>query len=83
MVDGYLNISKAIDNPEDYLYLSDGILGTIERSKAPELEESRRILRNLRTRNLYKFVDEFLIPPDLEPHLNKVISLSLLYARIY
>lgn len=60
-----------MDNPEDYLYMTDDIVRTIERSKCPELQESRRIIKDIRTRNLYKFVDEFLIPPEFEPHLNK------------
>ncbi|KAI7899073.1 uncharacterized protein BX663DRAFT_489428 [Cokeromyces recurvatus] len=41
------------------------------RSKCPELKEAREIIKNLRTRNLYKFVDEYLIPPELELFLNK------------
>ncbi|KAI7876669.1 HD phosphohydrolase domain-containing protein [Lichtheimia hyalospora FSU 10163] len=69
--DSYLNISSAVDRPEDYLYLTDDILRTIERSKAPELETSRNIMKRLRTRDLYKFVDEFLIPPEIQGHLTK------------
>lgn len=67
----YLKIADAVDRPEDYLYLTDDIVRTIERSKCPELQESRRIIKDIRTRNLYKFVDEFLIPPELEGRLNK------------
>lgn len=66
-----MKIADAVDRPEDYLYLTDDIVRTIERSKCPELEESRRIIKNIRTRKLYKFVDEFLIPPELEARLNK------------
>lgn len=60
-----------MDSPEDYLYMTDDIIRTIERSKCSELSESRRIVKDIRTRNLYKFVDEFLVPPELESHLNK------------
>lgn len=66
-----MKIADAVDRPEDYLYLTDDIVRTIERSKCPELQESRRIIKGIRTRNLYKFVDEFLIPPELEGRLNK------------
>ncbi|KAI8369175.1 hypothetical protein EDC96DRAFT_607057 [Choanephora cucurbitarum] len=69
--DHKLKISSSIDQPEEYLYMTDDILRTIERSRDPELEESRRIIKLLRTRNLYKFVDEFLIPPELESKLNE------------
>lgn len=51
--------------------MTDDIVRTIERSKCPELQESRQIIKDIRTRNLYKFVDEFLIPPELEAKLNK------------
>lgn len=71
-LDSYLKISSAVDRPEDYLYLTDDILRMIERSKAPELETSRNIMKRLRTRDLYKFVDEFLIPPEIQGHLTKV-----------
>ncbi|KAI7889852.1 uncharacterized protein EV154DRAFT_513101 [Mucor mucedo] len=66
----YMKIADSIDDPEAYLYMTDDIIRTIERSKCPELSESRRIVKNIRTRNLYKFVDEFLVPPELEAHLN-------------
>ncbi|KAJ8659933.1 hypothetical protein O0I10_004159 [Lichtheimia ornata] len=69
--DSYLKISSAVDRPEDYLYLTDDILRMIERSKEPELETSRSIMKRLRTRDLYKFVDEFLIPPEIQGHLTK------------
>ncbi|KAI8393865.1 HD phosphohydrolase domain-containing protein [Radiomyces spectabilis] len=69
--DPYLDISQAVQNPEDYMNLTDSILGIIERSKTTELAEARAIIKRLRTRNLYKFVDEFLVPPELVSHLNK------------
>lgn len=67
--DPYLGISSAVDQPEDYLNLTDDILRAIERSKSPELSKARNIMKRLRTRQLYKFVDEYLIPPEL---VNKV-----------
>ncbi|KAI7871831.1 HD phosphohydrolase domain-containing protein [Spinellus fusiger] len=69
--DTHMNISSTVDNPEEYLYLTDDILRSIERSKEPALEESRRIIKRLRTRNLYKFVDEFLLPTELEPMVKR------------
>ncbi|CAO3687955.1 hypothetical protein G6F70_003663 [Rhizopus microsporus] len=67
----YLKIADMVDNPEDYLYLTDNIVHTIECSKCPELEEARGIIKRIRKRELYKFVDEFLVPPELEGHLNQ------------
>lgn len=76
-VDQDLRISQSVEDPEMYLDLTDDVLKRIERSKTPELNKARSIIRNLRTRKLYKFVDEFLIPPDLEPYLNKVTFIQL------
>lgn len=70
--DAQLGISSAVDNPEDYLNLTDDILRVIERSKTPELAKSREIMKRLRTRDLYKFVDEYLVPAELAAHINKV-----------
>ncbi|EIE81108.1 hypothetical protein RO3G_05813 [Rhizopus delemar RA 99-880] len=69
----YLKIADMIDNPEDYLHLTDDIVHTIEKSKCPELEKARHIIKSIRKRDLYKFVDEFLIPPELEDRLDKHI----------
>ncbi|OAD78577.1 hypothetical protein PHYBLDRAFT_18303 [Phycomyces blakesleeanus NRRL 1555(-)] len=69
--DAQLGISNAVDNPEEYLHLTDDIIRGIERSKEPSLEESRQIIKRLRTRNLYKFVDEFLLPADMEAKIKQ------------
>jgi hypothetical protein len=77
-VDDYLKIADMVDNPEDYLYLTDNIVHTIESSKCPELEKARGIIKRIRKRELYKFVDEFLVPPELEGHLNQVSTIYIL-----
>ena len=60
--DPYLKMSAMIDNPDEYLYLTDAILKEIERSKVPELAESRRIIKRIRQRDLYRFVDQTVLP---------------------
>ncbi|ORX88996.1 HD phosphohydrolase domain-containing protein [Basidiobolus meristosporus CBS 931.73] len=69
--DPYLNISKAIESPQDYLHLTDDILKQIERSKSEELLPARQIIKRIRQRQLYKFVDEFIIPSELKQYLTK------------
>jgi HD superfamily phosphohydrolase len=61
VLDQCMKISESVDDPEKYLYLTDDILCRIERSRLPELEQARLILKKVRTRKLYKFADEFLI----------------------
>eukprot|EP01017_Pseudomicrothorax_dubius_P046440 TRINITY_DN8181_c0_g1_i1.p1 TRINITY_DN8181_c0_g1~~TRINITY_DN8181_c0_g1_i1.p1 ORF type:complete len:509 (-),score=70.18 TRINITY_DN8181_c0_g1_i1:40-1566(-) len=53
-----------IKDPEEYTYLTDSILLDIERSKSKELVDSRALIRRLRCRDLYKFVNEALILPE-------------------
>lgn len=47
---------------------------TIEASKDAALAESRRILRQLRCRQLYEFVDDYLVPPHLSSVIPSVTS---------
>lgn len=47
---------------------------TIEASKGNELAESRRIIKQLRCRKLYEFIDEYLLPPELTSRIPKVTS---------
>jgi hypothetical protein len=54
------------------LKLTDDILKTIEHSECEELAGARQIMKRLRTRKLYRFVDEFLIPAGMEQYLTKV-----------
>ncbi|KAI0269351.1 hypothetical protein BC834DRAFT_865983 [Gloeopeniophorella convolvens] len=53
----YLKIAGQIDNPDRYLVLTDEIWLEIQRSEAPELAESQRILERLENRDLYRCVD--------------------------
>ncbi|KAI7828957.1 hypothetical protein BC939DRAFT_500407 [Gamsiella multidivaricata] len=69
--DKVMGISSAIFNGEDYLHLTDDIVRQIERSREPGLEESRAIIKRIRTRSLYKFVDELLIPREKLGRLTK------------
>ncbi|KAG0300533.1 SAM domain and HD, partial [Dissophora globulifera] len=69
--DKIMGISSAIFHGEDYLHLTDDIVRQIERSREPGLEESKALLKRIRTRNLYKFVDELLIPREKLGQLTK------------
>eukprot|EP00177_Eucheuma_denticulatum_P002979 GFKZ01005358.1.p2 GENE.GFKZ01005358.1~~GFKZ01005358.1.p2 ORF type:complete len:250 (-),score=26.19 GFKZ01005358.1:1103-1852(-) len=60
--DRTLEISDSISDPEAFLTMTDSIIPIIERSKESSLANARRIIRRLRCRRLYRFVDEFLVP---------------------
>lgn len=60
----YLHLSEKIEDPRQYLHLTDSIVKEIERSTSDDLATSRSILDRLRRRQLYKFVDQKIIPSD-------------------
>jgi len=64
LADPYMKIAERATNPKTYTYLTDCILKTIEASFEPELEPARAVIRRLRRRELYRFVDEYIIPGE-------------------
>ncbi|KDQ07753.1 hypothetical protein BOTBODRAFT_38548 [Botryobasidium botryosum FD-172 SS1] len=64
LADPILKISEKIYQPSKYLHLTDSILEEIERSELPELEQARAIIRRLRKRDLYKMVDQKVLPRE-------------------
>jgi deoxynucleoside triphosphate triphosphohydrolase SAMHD1 len=47
------------------LFLNDSIICFIERNQDENLKEARTILRRLRQRDLYRFADQTIVPPEL------------------
>ena len=58
-------ISNAVHRPEDYARLTDTLIREIEISQDPALEKARSIVHDLRKRHLYRFVDEWIVKPEL------------------
>ena len=69
--DPTLGISATIEDPDRYLHTTDAILHDIAASRDPALQKSRDILRAMRSRDLYKFVDEVLVPQEILGHFRK------------
>jgi hypothetical protein len=67
-------ISGAADDPRAYAQLTDCVLRQIEADRNPALGKAHALLRRLRRRELYKFVDEFVVPPELSAHLPRVVD---------
>ncbi|CEO98235.1 unnamed protein product (mitochondrion) [Plasmodiophora brassicae] len=59
--DSHLGISSSINDPDRFLYMTDSIVQQIERSSDSALARSRKILKDVRTRNLYKMVGEVVM----------------------
>ncbi|KAJ2794665.1 hypothetical protein H4R21_005419 [Coemansia helicoidea] len=72
--DAALGISQAIADPARYQTLTDEVVRDIERSTEPALADARAIISRLRTRDIYKFVDEYILPPGIAPFADTAIS---------
>ena len=69
--DDVLKISKSIENPRDFINITDNILYTIKTSKDLKLKKSQEIIKRIDQRKLYKFIDEYIIPNDLCDKIQK------------
>ncbi|KAJ2926166.1 hypothetical protein H1R20_g10921, partial [Candolleomyces eurysporus] len=56
LAEPHMKLAERVYDPDSFLYLNDYILNEIERSKAPELEASRQLIKRLRHRELYREV---------------------------
>ncbi|KAJ3384532.1 SAM domain and HD [Entophlyctis sp. JEL0112] len=76
--------ANTVDCPDEYTYLTDGIIREIERSRVPELNEARAILKRIRLRDLYRCADSYLLPKEyikLLPKENFTTVAVLAYAN--
>ncbi|KAK4535046.1 hypothetical protein CDCA_CDCA03G1071 [Cyanidium caldarium] len=60
--DEHLGLSSSIQDMSRFLQMSDWILKRIEFATEPELASARRLVEQLRRRELYRFVDAALVP---------------------
>ena len=67
-----LKISNSIESPEEFMNITDNILYTIQTSKDINLKKSQDIIKRLNKRQLYKYIDEFIIPFELIDKIKKV-----------
>lgn len=63
------NNARCIDDPKEFQLITDCILKDVEVSKDPAMAKAQGIVRRLRQRKLYGFVDEYIVmnPDDVEP----------------
>jgi HD superfamily phosphohydrolase len=72
LADRHLGFSECVRDPSRFLGLTDCILKDIEFSKDPALRPAQELLSRLRRRDLYKFVDEIIVPPELVAEFPKI-----------
>ncbi|KAI8984880.1 HD-domain/PDEase-like protein [Trametes punicea] len=69
-----MNIARRLENPKEYLYLTDYIQTEIEASKDPRLAEAQAILHRIRVRDLYRSVDFKVFPWHCMAKLKEVFT---------
>ncbi|KAI9002319.1 hypothetical protein BC832DRAFT_593626 [Gaertneriomyces semiglobifer] len=78
--DAPLGLSASVDDMRQYMFLTDSILKEIERSSDPQLEKSRAIIKRIRKRDLYRFVDQILVPLHLATEIKASITADAIVA---
>eukprot|EP01101_Sappina_pedata_P011026 TRINITY_DN7122_c0_g1_i1.p1 TRINITY_DN7122_c0_g1~~TRINITY_DN7122_c0_g1_i1.p1 ORF type:complete len:250 (+),score=45.71 TRINITY_DN7122_c0_g1_i1:77-826(+) len=72
LADPVLNISGSLNDAADFCNLTDCILKTIETSKEPGLARAQALVRRLRRRDLYTFVDQRLVTEQEQSKLPQI-----------
>lgn len=78
LADPVLHLSAATSSPEEYAKLTDCVLKQIEISTDPRLAEARHLIMRIRTRQLYKLVDETVLPVEVPTVLGEVTATQIL-----
>lgn len=78
LADPVLHIADATEDVAAYAKLTDCVLKEIENSVDPRLAEARKLIMRIRTRQLYKLVDETVLPVDAPTVLGEVTVAQLL-----
>ncbi|CDO76374.1 hypothetical protein BN946_scf185011.g38 [Trametes cinnabarina] len=69
-----MHIAHRLENPKEYLYLTDYIQTEIEASKDPRLAEAQAIMHRIRVRDLYSSVDFKVFPWHCKSKLKEVFT---------
>jgi hypothetical protein len=70
-------ISNAIWDVKDFIKLDDSILKRIEWSLEPKMQSARDIVRRIRTRDLYQYVNEYAVPEEDIQHFKPVTEVDI------
>uniref|UniRef100_H3GPS7 HD domain-containing protein n=1 Tax=Phytophthora ramorum TaxID=164328 RepID=H3GPS7_PHYRM len=77
LADKELGICAATQTPEEFQFLTDHVVHSIEASKSETLSDARAVLKRMRRRELYEFIDEYLLPPELMSRIPRFTSEEL------
>ncbi|KAJ2502072.1 hypothetical protein IWW47_003041, partial [Coemansia sp. RSA 2052] len=65
IADPVLQLTQAVTCPRLFQSLTDEVVRDIERSPASELREAQDLIARIHTRDIYKFVDEYILPAEM------------------
>lgn len=74
----YFKIANSINNIDRFINFTDNILNTIKLTKDISLIKSQQLIDRIENRNLYQFIDEYIIPNDISKHLKKIKPIDIL-----
>lgn len=64
--------SDTVNNPEDFLKITDNVIKKVEYNDNPQLIYSQSIIQRIYNRKLYEFIDEFIVPIELMDKIPKI-----------
>jgi deoxynucleoside triphosphate triphosphohydrolase SAMHD1 len=73
-----LHIIDSIKSPNKFMELTDEIIYTIKYTNNENLKQSQNIIKRLEKRDLYIFIDEYIIPKQLEDKIKKIKSIDII-----
>ena len=78
LADPIFHISDMVDDPEEYLHLTDSIVRNFAMSKDPNMKPAQDLIRRIQTRDLYKMVDSVLVSSTNYEEVKKLDNRALL-----
>ena len=73
-----LHIIDSINSPKNFMKLTDEIIYTIKYSNNRNLKQSQNIINRLEKRDLYNFIDEYIIPKQLEDKIKIINPINII-----
>ena len=71
-------IADSINDVSRFINFTDDIINTIKITNNVNLNNAKKIIKRLDTRNFYQFIDEYIIPNDISYNLKKIKPIDIL-----
>jgi HD superfamily phosphohydrolase len=71
-------IAESINDISRFINFTDDIINTIKLTNNVNLNNAKKIIKQLDKRDFYKFIDEYIIPNDISNNLDKIKPIDIL-----